>query len=216
MEIKTYKNEEIISNVYELSSFENIEETTDDILLLNIENKDIHKTTIEEGSVEFTEQLTWDLSYRLNKTELKIEDTLNEIYNNEDEISEEAKLKYLKTKLDKNTLFDLLGEDGKLTITDINTNKVLAEITKQTIEAQRIGEKVEQSFEEVIDKEIIIEENQDTSIVVETEVEDEETTLQDQIVIETENEQIENIIVDNEIVEDTSEETLEENIIEQE
>ena len=34
------------------------------------------------------------------------------------------------------TNVDLLGEEGKLTITDINTNKVLAEITNQTIKTK--------------------------------------------------------------------------------
>ena len=145
--IQTY--ESVTKNI-ETSNFEDIEKETD-ILLLNIENKDIHKTSITDGNVEYTENLNLDLSYRGEIANIEIEDISNDFYNNEELISEEANLKYLKTKINKNTLINLLGTEGKLTIADINSNKILAEITKEYIETQELNKKVEQNFEEEIE-----------------------------------------------------------------
>ena len=144
--LQTYANESATKNI-ETSNFEDIEKETD-ILLLNIENKDIHKTSIKDGSVDYTEKLNLDLSYRGEIANIEIEDISNDFYDNEELISEEANLKYLKTKINKNTLINLLGTEGKLTITDINSNKILAEITKEYIEAQELNKKIEQNFEE--------------------------------------------------------------------
>ncbi len=145
--VQTYSNESVTKNI-ETTNFEDIEKNTD-VLLLNIENRDIHKTTITEGNVEYTEKLNLDLSYRGEIANIKIEDASSDFYNNNEElINEEANLKYLKTKINKNTLLNMLGTEGKLTITDIDSNKVLTEITKEYIETQELNKKVEQNFEE--------------------------------------------------------------------
>ncbi|MGN1311023.1 MAG: hypothetical protein ACI4VP_04945 [Clostridia bacterium] len=147
--LQTYANESVTKNI-ETSNFEDIEKETD-ILLLNIENKDIHKTSITDGRVDYTEKLNLDLSYRGEIANIEIEDISNDFYDTEELISEEASLKYLKTKIDKNMLVNLLGAEGKLTITDINSNKILAEITKEYIETQELNTKIEQNFEEEIE-----------------------------------------------------------------
>lgn len=146
IEITTYGNETIEKN----GDNDNFEEIGDkgDISLLNIENKDIHKTTIKEGTVEYTEKLKLDLGYRKEASNITIEDISSDFYNNEEEIDEETKLKYIRTKIDKEMLINLLGEEGKLTIKDNSTDKVLVELTKEYIEDQELDTKINQNFEE--------------------------------------------------------------------
>lgn len=117
-----------------------------DLLSLDIGNDDIHKTKITDGQVEYIEFLNLDVSYRKDISNITIEDAQNIFYNTDGQVNNEAILQYKTTTISKQNLLVLLGEEGKLIITDTATNKVLAELTKETIEAQEIDAKVEQKF----------------------------------------------------------------------
>ena len=154
VEIKTYAGD-VLPNECIQSNFEeiNIEK---DLLLLNIENKDIHKTTITDGQVEYTESLNLDLSYRKEASNIIIEDEKNDFYNNDAQKNEEIVLTYKTTTINKEDLLSLLGEEGNLTITDTIANKILVELTKETIETQELNVKTEAIFtnEETSEEEI--------------------------------------------------------------
>lgn len=145
MQVTTYKNETIQKNI-ESKNFEDVNEKGN-MALLSIENKDIHKTTITEETKEYTEKLNLKLGYRKQTSNIAIEEIENDIYNNEEK-NEETKVKYNKTKIDKETLINLLGEEGKLTIKDAATDNTLVELTKEYIEGQELNTKINQSFKE--------------------------------------------------------------------
>ena len=147
VEVKTYSSSEVIEKESETGNFEYIdfEANFQDI---NIYNEDIHKTTMTNGQVEYVEDINLDISYRKNISNIKIEDVKNEIYDNDERVNSEVTLKYKTTIINKEDLLNLLGEEGKISITDAKTNKVLAEITKEKIEAQTLNEKVAQKFTE--------------------------------------------------------------------
>jgi len=206
LELRTYKDKQVVLKSFAPATFENIEETTNELGILNIENRDIHKTTIKEGAVEYTEKLNLDLSYRNDKTNIIIEDKLNEFYNNDDIVNNEANLKYTKTIINKDTLLNLLDKDAKLTITDLETGKIITELTKQNIEEAELGLKVEQKYEEVL-SDLEVEEPSQEIII-----ENENVEIPSQIVIETEYEEeniVENTIIENAVVEKKVEEPKE-------
>ena len=125
-------------------SSEAIEE---DIELLSIENKDIHKTKIsEDGEVEYKENLKISLDNITETSNIIIEDILNEFYDKEGSLNEEINLSYKTTKINKQDLLNLLGNEGKLVIKDRKTNAVVIELTKSLIEAQETNKKLEQKF----------------------------------------------------------------------
>ena len=136
-----------------------------ELSLLNIENKDIHKTTIESGKVDYTETLNLDLSYRNDATNITIEDVSNDFYNIDEQQNEEVALKYNKTVLNKEDLSALIGETGKLVITDNETSKELIALTKEKLaieesEKQYYGEDEEQELRSelsVVSDDVIIE-----------------------------------------------------------
>ena len=136
-----------------------------ELSLLNMENKDIHKTTIESGKVDYTETLNLDLSYRNDATNITIEDVSNDFYNIDEQQNEEVDLKYNKTVLNKEDLSALIGETGKLVITDNETSKELIALTKEKLaieesEKQYYGEDEEQELRSelsVVSNDVIIE-----------------------------------------------------------
>lgn len=148
VKVLTY-DEENLSTTMEESNFEEID-IEKELLLLNIENKDIHKTTIESGKVDYTENLKLDLSYRNEIKDITIEDIENSFYNLEEQKNEEIVLQYNKTVINKEDLVKLLGEEGKLAISDKATNKIVAEITSELLEKE---ETTEQKFTEGEDEE---------------------------------------------------------------
>lgn len=150
VEIKTYSSEDVLTNEVTVANFENIE-VEKELQVLNVINKDIHKTTIESGKVDFTEQLNVDLSYRTNTSKIIVEDISNNFYNNDEQKNEEVTLKYKTTTINKEDLDTLLGEEGKLVITDTITNKIVAEITNAILSTQEIDVATEQKF--IVDEE---------------------------------------------------------------
>ena len=138
--IKTYANSEA-SRTFEGGRYEEIE-LENDILTLNIENKDIHKTTIKDGKVTYTENLKLDFGYRKDISIFEIKDEINDIYNGE-EVNEEIAKKYVKTIMNKEDLENLLKEEGFVTVFDAENEKTLVKITKEYIEGLTLGEKTE-------------------------------------------------------------------------
>lgn len=147
VEVKTYSSSEVIGKEIEMENFEYID-VAGNFQGVDVNNEDIHKTTITDGQVEYVENINLDLSYRKNISTIKIENVKNEIYNNDERVNSEITLKYKTTTINKEDLLNLLGEEGALNITDTTTNKLLAEITKEKIEAQTLNEKVAQKFTE--------------------------------------------------------------------
>lgn len=148
VKLTTYSETEILEQHFEESYINDIDNMdNNELLSLDIINNDIHKTTIsDDGQVEYTETLNLDLSYRKDASNIIIEDEQNIFYNNDGQKNSEVVLKYKTTTINKEDLLSLLGEEGKLVITDTVTNKVLVEITKEIIEAQEVNVKVEQKF----------------------------------------------------------------------
>ncbi len=138
--IKTYENSEA-SRTFEGGRYEEIE-LENDILTLNIENKDIHKTTIKDGKVAYAENLKLDFGYRKDISTFEIKDELNDIYNGE-EVNEEIAKKYVKTIMNKEDLENLLKDEGFVTVFDAENEKTLVKITKEYIEGLTSGEKTE-------------------------------------------------------------------------
>lgn len=138
--IKTYANSEA-SRTFEGGRYEEIE-LENDILTLNIENKDIHKTTIKDGKVTYTENLKLDFGYRKDISIFEIKDEINDIYNGE-EVNEEIAKKYVKTIMNKEDLENLLKDEGFVTVFDAENEKTLVKITKEYIEGLTLGEKTE-------------------------------------------------------------------------
>ncbi len=149
VELKIYE-EEILVNEYAQNNFEDIN-VEKELSLLNIGNKDIHKTTIESGKVDYIETLNLDLSYRDNATNITIEDISNKFYNIDEQENEDVSLKYIKTILNKEDLEVLLGETGKLVITDKETNKELITIIKDKLTNE---ESEKQYYEEAEEQEL--------------------------------------------------------------
>ncbi len=138
--IKTYANSEA-SRTFEGGRYEEIE-LENDILTLNIENKDIHKTTIKDGKVAYAENLKLDFGYRKDISTFEIKDEINDIYNGE-EVNEEIAKKYVKTIMNKEDLENLLKDEGFVTVFDAENEKTLVKITKEYIEGLTSGEKTE-------------------------------------------------------------------------
>lgn len=138
--IKTYANSEA-SRTFEGGRYEEIE-LENDILTLNIENKDIHKTTIKDGKVTYTENLKLDFGYRKDISTFEIKDEVNDIYNGE-EVNEEIAKKYVKTIMNKEDLENLLKDEGFVTVFNAENEKTLVKITKEYIEGLTLGEKTE-------------------------------------------------------------------------
>lgn len=138
--IKTYANSEA-SRTFEGGRYEEIE-LENDILTLNIENKDIHKTTIKDGKVAYTENLKLDFGYRKDISTFEIKDEVNDIYNGE-EVNEEIAKKYVKTIMNKEDLENLLKDEGFVTVFNAENEKTLVKITKEYIEGLTLGEKTE-------------------------------------------------------------------------
>ena len=163
VEITRY-DEEVLTNEYTTTNFEEIN-VEKELSLLNIENRDIHKTTIESGKVDYTENLNLDLSYRNDVTNITIEDVSNDFYNLDEQQNEEVALKYDKTVLNRDDLSALIGETGKLVITDNETSKELIALTKEKLtieesEKQYYGEDEEQELRSelsVVSDDVIIE-----------------------------------------------------------
>lgn len=144
VELTQYSGEALTKECEE-ENFEDVN-TQKDLLSLWIGNDDIHKTTITDGQAEYFEMVDLDLSYRKDISNITIEDVQNIFYNTDGQENNEVILKYKTTRINKEELLSLLGEEGKLVITDNLTNKVLVELTKETIEAQEIDAVVEQKF----------------------------------------------------------------------
>lgn len=138
--IKTYANSEA-SRTFEGGRYEEIE-LENDILTLNIENKDIHKTTIKDGKVAYTENLKLDFGYRKDISTFEIKDEVNDIYNGE-EVNEKIAKKYVKTIMNKEDLENLLKDEGFVTVFNAENEKTLVKITKEYIEGLTLGEKTE-------------------------------------------------------------------------
>lgn len=138
--IKTYANSEA-SRTFEGGRYEEIE-LENDILTLNIENKDIHKTTIKDGKVAYTENLKLDFGYRKDISTFEIKDEVNDIYNGE-EVNEEIAKKYVKTIMNKENLENLLKDEGFVTVFNAENEKTLVKITKEYIEGLTLGKKTE-------------------------------------------------------------------------
>lgn len=138
--IKTYANSEA-SRTFEGGRYEEIE-LKNDILTLNIENKDIHKTTIKDGKVAYTENLKLDFGYRKDISIFEIKDEVNDIYNGE-EVNEEIAKKYVKTIMNKEDLENLLKDEGFVTVFNAENEKTLVKITKEYIEGLTLGKKTE-------------------------------------------------------------------------
>ena len=155
VEVTTYGGENLINEGTDEDTVANFEEINveKELSLLNIINKDIHKTTIESGKIDFTESLKLDLSYRNLATNITIEDVSNDFYNVDGQENEEIVLQYKTTTINKEDLINLLGEEGKLVITDIITNNVVAEITSEVLATDGLTEQKftdeETSVEEV-------------------------------------------------------------------
>lgn len=138
--IKTYANSEA-SRTFEGGRYEEIE-LENDIITLNIENKDIHKTTIKDGKVAYTENLKLDFGYRKDISTFEIKDEVNDIYNGE-EVNEKIAKKYVKTIMNKEDLENLLKDEGFVTVFNAENEKTLVKITKEYIEGLTLGEKTE-------------------------------------------------------------------------
>ena len=138
VEVTRYEAE-VLTNEYTTTNFEDIN-VEKELSLLNIENKDIHKTTIESGKVDYTETLNLDLSYRNDVTNITIEDVSNDFYNVDGQKNEDVTLQYKTTTINKEVLINLLGDTGKLVVTDITTNKVVAEITDEILATEGLTE----------------------------------------------------------------------------
>lgn len=145
VEVKTYEKGEA-SRTFTGGRYEDIE-VENDILSLNIENKDIHKTTIKDAKVVYEETLDLDFGYRKNISTYIIEDEINDIYGN-NEVNTEVTSKYVKTVIDKANLLYLLGDEGTLTIRDSESGKVLANITKEYIEGLKADVRTEQKVKD--------------------------------------------------------------------
>lgn len=164
VELTTFEQQVLGYVCIEAEFFEDIN-VEKELSLLNIENKDIHKTTIESGKVDYTETLNLDLSYRNDVTNITMEDVSNDFYNVDEQENEEVALKYNKTVLNRDDLSALIGETGKLVITDNETSKELIALTKEKLtieesEKQYYGEDEEQELRaelSVVSNEVIIE-----------------------------------------------------------
>lgn len=139
-------NEEVSSDEENENNSEAILEE-EEMQLLNIENKDIHKTTIsEDGTVEYTENIKVNLDYITETFDVTIEDTLSEFYNSDKTLNEEIVLEYKTTTINKSDLISFLGDEGKIIIKDALTEKILVELTKTGLISQELDLKVEQKF----------------------------------------------------------------------
>lgn len=97
----------------------NEDEKDDEIICeVLVDSKDIHKTKMEEIT-NFTENLNLHLK---NVSNILLEDAEHSFYNNEEQLVEEAKLKYLKTTISKEELKSLLGTEGTFNILDSEQN----------------------------------------------------------------------------------------------
>lgn len=141
IKVVTYEQEtitgEFVKNNFDDTDVQSI------LALTRVENKDIHKTTIESGKVEFVESLQLDLSYRNKLENIIIEDIEKNVYNVNGQKNEEVSLQYNKTVINREDLAQLLGTDGKLIITDVETNNTIAEITSKLLEKET---EIEQKF----------------------------------------------------------------------
>lgn len=142
-------SEETQSGAYVEASFEDTN-VKKELYKVNVENKDIHKTTIESGKIDFEENLKVDLSYRNKLENISIEEIENNFYDINEQKIEDAILQYNKTVINKEVLNQLLGTEGKLIITDVKTNKTIAEITSKLLEKE---EETEQKFKNEDDEE---------------------------------------------------------------
>lgn len=116
-----------------INSIENnidIKEEADDEVVCEVyvDSKDIHKTKMEE-TTEFTENLNLKLK---NVSNILVEDLENNFYDNEEQITENSKLKYTKTTINKEQLKNLLGEEGTFEVLD-NEKNTLAKLSLEYI-----------------------------------------------------------------------------------
>lgn len=135
VEVTKYAGE-VLSTELENGNFENVSEM-EILTLLSIYGEDIHKTTIKEGQVEVIENLMLDLSYRKDTLNIKLEDTLGQFYNNNDDVVEGITSEYKTTIINKNDLTNLLGDNGKLKIYDVDTGKEIIELTKENLASEK-------------------------------------------------------------------------------
>ena len=184
-------NEEMLDNEEEEDNLEDSSE--EESILLSIENKDIHKSTIESGEVDYTENLNLNLSNRADISNITIEDVSNEFFYIEEQEDEEVVLQYKKTIINKENLLNLLGDEGRLVITDTVTDKVVTELTSEILKSQTIDESVEQKYaieetseEEITDEETVeeISEEEITDEEIVEEIRSNVTVTEETVVIE--------------------------------
>ena len=141
--VETFANKEV-GNVYPDANFEETE-VEGNVFGVEVLNNDIHKTEIKDTQKEYTEKLNIDLSYRKDLNSITVKDESNTFYNKEETETDIAHVQYLKTKINKEDLLSLLGDNGKLKI--LEEEKILAELTTAFINNQELDEKVEQKIE---------------------------------------------------------------------
>lgn len=107
-----------------------------------LETNDIHKTTMTEENTNFDEKLNLKLK---NVKNVLMEDLTTSFFDMEDNETEDAKLKYVKTKLNKEDLKNILGEEGSLEVLDEEDN-VIAKIS--VTEIQKLEQLMEEAKEE--------------------------------------------------------------------
>lgn len=112
---------------------------------LTIDNSDIHKTTMLEET-KFIDTLKMSFKNIAGKASVEIKDLDSVFFDNDGEEIEGAGLKYKNTIINKEELINILGEDGTLVIKDKTDNKILVELSKETINNQVIDEKVAKEF----------------------------------------------------------------------
>ena len=150
--------------------------------ILEIETRDIHKARMEEET-EYLEKLNINLSSRKEKTNLAIEDISNDFYDKSSNPIDGINLKYKQTKINKEDLKNLLGEEGILRIVDVEEEKDLLEITKGYIEEQEEKAKIEKENNKEENK---IEEDEEKEENITIEIKDEEETIANVIISEEE------------------------------
>lgn len=115
---------EIINNEPDIQN----QEDDEIICEVLVESRDIHKTKMEEET-EFTENLQIHLK---NVSNVLVEDVESSFYNNEEIETQNAKLKYVKTTINKEELKSLLGDEGTLNVLD-NEGDYLAKLSLEYI-----------------------------------------------------------------------------------
>ena len=113
---------------------------------IDVNTLDIHKTQMKEET-EFTNTVNLKLK---NVKNIQLEDIENNFYDSKDEESEIAKLKYVKTQLNKEQLENVLGKEGVLTILD-NQNNSIATLSLDYIDKLELDSKNPQTYKKIVE-----------------------------------------------------------------